>query len=179
MIAIPLNGEHVTIIDDIDADVADFKWYPSIGKNQVPRYAFRGQSGHIVLMHRVILERIVGRSLKSNECTDHINGNGLDNRRSNLRIASTSQNHYNRRKLKILMGKPTTSKYKGVRWENDRKRWRVDIRIDGKKKFLGRFTSEIEAALAYNRAASSAFGEYARLNDSRRANTEITPRMGS
>lgn len=168
MIVIPLNQGYVALVDDADSDLSNFSWYVNKGQNRPVVYATRvvpPKRNKSESMHRVILQRILGRSLKPEELTDHINSDGLDNRRSNLRLASSSQNHYNRRKLGLLKGSPTSSQYKGVRWESDRQKWRVDIRINGKKKYLGRFVSEIDAALAYNSAAMAAFGEYARLND--------------
>ena len=91
---------------------------------------------------------------------DHINDNGLDNRRSNLRICSQSQNLMNCRKPKTLF----SSKYKGVSWVQKHKRWKVSIAFKGKRKYIGHFLSEIDAAKAYNKAAEKYFGEFARLN---------------
>jgi hypothetical protein len=103
------------------------------------------------LLHRIILDAPKGTDV------DHINGNGLDNRRCNLRLATRSQNHANRFK------KPgTTSRFKGVRFE--RNRWHAQIRVQYKKTYLGSFRDEIDAALAYNAAALEAFGEFARIN---------------
>ena len=167
MIEVPLNKGYTAIIDEIDADLAKLQRGVQDGKNRTVFYAQRKICHKTTGMHVLILQRKLGRKLTANEITDHINSNGLDNRRSNLRAASISQNHCNRRKLESLQGRPTSSKYKGVRWEECRGKWRVDIRIEGKRVYLGRFKTEIDAANAYNRAAKAAFGEFARLNDTR------------
>jgi hypothetical protein len=88
---------------------------------------------------------------------DHINGDTLDNRRANLRVCTKSENNRNRRKLH-----PTTSRFKGV-YKNT-KPWIALIECNGKQFVLGRFASEEEAALAYDKAAKEHFGSFARLN---------------
>jgi len=102
-------------------------------------------------MHILITGYKIGRRV------DHINGNGLDNRRSNLRIATSQQNNRNRKICNL-----NTSGFKGVRL--DRNKWRADIRIDGKRKNLGRFVNPEAAAAAYDEAARKYFGEFATLN---------------
>jgi len=107
-----------------------------------------------VLMHRVIMDAPEGMDV------DHINGNRLDNRRANLRVCSHAQNRANSKT-------PVTNKsgYKGVSWCKRDSRWIAFITSNGKSKNLGRFLDIVEAAKAYNRAALSMFGEYARLNE--------------
>lgn len=90
---------------------------------------------------------------------DHINGNGLDNRRSNLRVVSKSQNQAN-----SATSRSGTSRYKGVSWDKTRGKWCAQIKVDGKQTSLGRFTVETDAAHAYDVAAIEAWGEYARPN---------------
>lgn len=92
--------------------------------------------------------------------TDHINLNGLDNRRENLRQANRSQNCANRRK-------PThgvTSRFKGVSWDLRNRKWLAMIMVHKRNIYLGRYLSELEAAKAYNDAAAKYFGEFALLN---------------
>lgn len=91
--------------------------------------------------------------------TDHINGNKLDNRRSNLRIASRSQNLMNR-------GKTSNNKsgFKGVCWNKYRQKWHAQITKPDKKKHLGYFTDKNEAAKAYNKASLKYHGEFAYQN---------------
>jgi len=105
------------------------------------------------LLHRVILD-VVDRSL----VVDHINGNGLDNRRENLRVCTQKENCRNRRKHKV-----GTSKYKGVSMRTNGM-YRSRIRKDGKLYHLGDFSTEQEAAEAYNEMADYLFGEFSREN---------------
>lgn len=90
---------------------------------------------------------------------DHINGDGLDNRRSNLRIVTVQQNSFNQPSRK------GSSKFKGVCFDKETSKWRATIRVGGKKVSLGRHESEEDAAHAYNTAAKEHFGEHAWLND--------------
>ena len=90
---------------------------------------------------------------------DHINGNGLDNRKANLRVCSVAQNNCNRRPQRNCI-----SKYKGVTRTRRGKPWRAVITINRKTRSLGSFASEIEAANAYDEAAKKYHGEYASLN---------------
>ena len=107
-----------------------------------------------LLLHRLIMNAPSGVQV------DHRNGNGLDNRRSNLRIATNQQNHHNTK-----AHRDGTSRFKGVHWESGREKWQAQITTPGgKHKTLGRFTVEEDAARAYDRAAREAFGEFARCN---------------
>lgn len=90
---------------------------------------------------------------------DHVNGNGLDNRRENLRQATIAQNRHNSRPQA-----GSSSRFKGVCWDRGVRKWRAAIKVDGKQRYLGIYTSEEDAARAYDAAAREAFGEYAYLN---------------
>lgn len=105
-------------------------------------------------IHRLIMNTPKGMD------TDHINGNKLDNRKENLRIATRSQNSMNQK----LQVRQTTSKYKGVRLDKRNGRWVAAIKINGKAKHLGVFETEDLAAQAYNKAALECFGEFSKLN---------------
>lgn len=96
---------------------------------------------------------------------DHIDGNPADNKISNLRKSTHQENIMNQKKTKIINGKPTSSRFKGVYLHKPTKKWVAYIWIDDKQKNLGYFTFEIEAALTYNKAAIKWFGEFARLNE--------------
>jgi hypothetical protein len=113
-------------------------------------------------MHRLVIDVLPG-------CyCDHINHNGLDNRKANLRVSTHKQNVWHRRKFSGRtydgLKRPSRSRYKGVDWSNDIKRWRVRIRVNGKRIYLGSFDNEIDAAKAYDIAAKKYRGEFAFLN---------------
>jgi hypothetical protein len=107
----------------------------------------------IQFLHRDVLK---GKSI------DHINHNGLDNRRSNVRVCTPSQNAANSRKSKSP--DKYKSKYKGVSKRSDNGRWFAYLRVNYKQKKLGTFDSEEEAAFAYDAAAKEVWGEYAHTN---------------
>lgn len=105
-------------------------------------------------MHRRIIKAPDGLFV------DHINRNGLDNRKANLRIVTAQQNSWNSR-----MGTSRAkSKFKGVTWDGKKKKWRARIYIDNKLQSLGSFNDEKAAARAYDLAAEKYRGEYAFLN---------------
>lgn len=106
-----------------------------------------------ILMHRFILNAPAGTQV------DHINGNKLDNRKSNLRFCDNKQNSANSKKRK-----DNSSGYKGVYYAKKDKKWIANICIDGKSINLGRFDSAQDAAIKYNSCAKVAFGEFARIN---------------
>jgi len=89
---------------------------------------------------------------------DHINGDGLNNRKKNLRLCTCRQNLRNQRSVR------GTSKYKGIYWNKQNKRWHASIGVDGQVKYLGIFVNEIEGAEAYDKAAAELFGKFACLN---------------
>ena len=115
-----------------------------------------------MLYHQLLLDSY-GKGTST--VIDHIDGNGLNNCRENLRAVSGSQNNMNRRKLPDNI-KKCTSRYKGVCKKSRCKdgKWEAHIKINRKQIYLGRFNSEILAAEAYNKAASQYFGEFALLN---------------
>lgn len=119
-------------------------------------------------IHRLIMERVLGRKLEKSEHVDHLDNNGLNNRRSNLRLATPSQNHANKPKQRGNY----SSKYKGVCFDKSRNKWHSSVNCRNKfpnepwrKKInLGRFATEIEAAQAYDKKAKEIWGEFAQLN---------------
>lgn len=150
------NSSKVAIVDDEDyADASQYVWRLQKATNvsrdleYVVRSAGRGV---IVPIHRQIANP------KSQQVVDHINGDGLDNRRNNLRVCTNQQNLWNR-KAEGWGG----SKFKGVYFEATRSRWVAQLVKNGKK--IRRICqSETEAAITYNNLAMTHFGEYARLN---------------
>lgn len=111
------------------------------------------ESGKRILMHRFILQALEGSQI------DHINGNKLDNRRSNLRFSTQAENMRN-----SSAQKNSTSKFKGVNWDTNQKKWTAQITINYKKHHLGVYTTEEEAARAYDSAALYYFKEFAHTN---------------
>jgi len=156
-IAIPV-GEHVALVDEADAElVAGHRWRPwtsETGKT----YAYTVIGRSTVYMHRRILGTAAGFD------TDHRDGDGLNNRRANLRSATRAQNVANTPKSRRRDGRPRTSIFKGVSWNRTRGRWQVTIKCAGESIFLGRFDDEAGAARAYDAAAFEAWGEFAHLN---------------
>ena len=165
---IPITQGKVALVDDEDfVFLNSFKWTATRGKRKNGQdcfYAYRsekkGGKWRPILMHRIILDA------KKGQLVDHRNHDCLDNRRSNLRLATQSQVHANR---KISFG---SSKYKGVSWFDRTGKWVVYIRIQGKQKNVGYFETEEEAARAYDAKARELFGEFARLNFPDREPTE-------
>lgn len=107
-----------------------------------------------IRMHRLIIAATPG------EAVDHKDGDTLNNTRANLRPASVAQNAWNSAKIR----KGGTSRYKGVSWITRDGHWRAQLWTNGGVITLGRFGDEVEAAKAYDAAASRLFGEFARLN---------------
>lgn len=156
MIEIPLTQGKVALIDDIDGDLAEFKWCAALNKKQF--YVTRRIGTRNVFIHRIILSRILGRELLTNNQCDHINGNGLDNRRDNLRICTNAEN--NRNKGIISTNK---SGFKGVSWYKKGQKWNAKIIVNRKYISLGNYDTPEEAYEAYCNAAKKYFGEFARL----------------
>lgn len=154
IVALPLSRGKVTLIDAADFEkVGRFKWTFATAGYACRSIRRSDNSKQMVLLHRVLMDA------KPEQDIDHINHDGLDNRRSNLRLCSTSENLRNARAKRNGV-----SKYKGVCWDKSRSCWKSEIRITHKRKYIGRFCSEEEAAKAYDKAARFYFGEFAYLN---------------
>lgn len=162
-IEIQLTKGYVAIVDEQDADLASFHWYTQVSKRSVGYAARRlsaSEGAKITLMHRAIMQRVVDRPLLKHEHVDHIDGDGLNNCRSNLRLATRLQNMRN---SKTHIDKK--SPYKGTSYFKPVDLWRSYINFGGKQHSLGYFLTEEEAAIAYNFAAIEHFGEFAKIND--------------
>ena len=151
---IPLTQGKIAIVDDdLYEMLITKKWHFFQSKRSKTGYAARSywQRGKCqqIFMHTEILG-VIG--------IDHINGNGLDNRRENLRQANTAQNCRNRGKIS------TKKNFKGVFEDPKSKQFIAKVKMNRKNYYLGRFDSEIEAALTYDAKVKELFGEFARTN---------------
>jgi hypothetical protein len=148
------QGKVAIVDDDMFEELSSVKWYARKDRMTGNYYAVRSHHGvKFLYMHRVVLRAPDGAQV------DHANRNTLDNRRENLRLCSDSQNRANTPKYL-----QATSRYKGVCWEARYNKWRAVIYKDRKRRFLGNFQDEIDAARAYDKAAVELFGEFACLN---------------
>lgn len=147
---IQLTKNQVTKVDDGDYEYLNqWKWYCN-NTGYAGREHYMGDyKRKTLLMHRIILQAQPGQEV------DHVNGDKLDNRRSNLRFVTRTQNLQNR-----------AWQFKGVSKKSDKtrgqKRWVARINFEGKTKFLGDFFTPEEAEQAYLEATKKYFGEYAR-----------------
>lgn len=138
-----------TLVDSEDFErLSVYSWRVLQCGNNV--YAINGQN---ILMHRLILQ--CDQALD----VDHINGDGLDNRKNNLRVATRRQNLQNKRK-----NQNASSQYKGVTWDKRRRKWKGQIMLNGVNIDLGRHEHEVTAAACYDVAARKYFGPFARTN---------------
>jgi endogenous inhibitor of DNA gyrase (YacG/DUF329 family) len=121
-VMITLTRNLFTIVDEKNIDLSKHNWktLKCVSVNITKYYAVRTAPNHgTILMHRVILERELGRTLDADEEVDHIDGNGLNNLVSNLRPASREDNARNTSKRVSHIGRPSTSIYKGVSYKHD------------------------------------------------------------
>ena len=161
-----LTRGQVALVDDEDYErVNQYKWYAM--KHRKTFCAVRSETlrsrkearetglprRRAVLMHRFIMDA------PDNVMVDHMNHNGSDSRKENLRFCTASQNNMNQ-----ISCRGETSKYKGVCWFKQTKKWMAGIRYGGKGQYLGLFTNEIDAAKAYDKKAIELFGEFALIN---------------
>ncbi len=147
---IPLNDGKIAIIDEADYElVRQYKWHC------YDRYVIcspHGKERTTISMHRLIMKPPAGFVV------DHINQNKLDNRRSNLRICTQSQN-----KANCFKSANNKSGIKGVSWNKSTRKWQTSIRNNRKHIFIGQFKDIHEASQAYAKKAREIFGEFACL----------------
>lgn len=147
---VPLSRGLVAFVDKRDLSLVNGKkWYALKVKHTFYAAAnppmVNRVKGKTILMHGLIL---------GCKGVDHKDGNGLNNRRENLRPATKSQNAVNSKR------REATSPYRGVVWDRHRQKWAAYIRVNGKSRNLGRYETEIEAANAYRQEAVKVYGEF-------------------
>ena len=161
MKAIELTRGKVALVDDEDYEVLSQYHWQAYRNKAGNWYAKRGinpskkgsvEKYTLVYMHQQILDHYDG--------VDHLNGDGLNNQRSNLRKADQSINNQNKKK------KPgTTSAYLGVSWHKQGKKWKAQVKIPkGKVTHLGLFAEEVEAARTYDQAVRALYPGYVKTN---------------
>lgn len=147
------QGLHAIVDDDDFAALAKHKWTAQFNKSRTVVYAIRESRAGRVYMHRLLAG--AGRG----EVVDHVNRNGLDNRRKNLRLVTRGQN-----KLNSPLPKNNKSGFRGVTFDAKKNRWRAFIGYGGALHYLGSFENVEDAARAYDEAATLHHGEFANLN---------------
>ena len=157
-VSTPKHPGLFAMVDDEDYDrIAKYKWTADQRKNVA--YAVRvirtNGKQRTVRLHQFVMETESGQQV------DHIDGNGLNNQKANLRLCNHSQNAAN---VKRRRTSNTTSRYKGVVWNSDNCCWCVYLKCGTKSKNGGSFDSEIAAAARYDELAKAEFGEFAVLN---------------
>jgi len=150
---IPLTKGKYAVVDN-----EDYAWVKSVGKwschiGSSTSYARREEKGVLVIMHRLIVGAPQGLVV------DHIDGNGLNNRRENLGICTNAQNLMNRKNQRN-----NRSGFKGVSWHKAQGKFRAFIYLKGRHISLGSFSKAKEAAQAYNQASLKYHGKFGRLN---------------
>lgn len=155
---IPLTQGQFAIVDAADYDwlMDGPKWYATRDRNTF--YARRNDYAGVGKQRPLMMHRLL-TGVGCGMIVDHINHDGLDNRRANLRICTHSDNQRN-----VRSHRDAGSKYLGVHWNKNAGKWQVRIVADGRRKGLGYFTCEIEAALAYDSAARLHYGAFANPN---------------
>jgi hypothetical protein len=154
-VLVPLSSGGQAVVDSAVAELLrGHVWSESPQGYAVAKIRRHGRQATL-FMHRVIM----GLAHGDFRHVDHVNHDKLDNRLSNLRLATNAQNQHNQ-----VPRTGASSAFKGVVWHRRDKRWIARIHVQSKAIVLGRFTDEIAAALAYDAAARRHFGEFAYLN---------------
>jgi len=154
MRSIALTKGKIALVDDEDYDhLSKHKWFAKTNQSGI---WYVGRNSSRLLGKRKTI--FMHSELMSNLGVDHINGDGLDNRRSNLRLATTAQNGANRK-----LSANNTSGVTGVYWHRAQKKWGAQIKVNRRMIYLGRFIEKQDAISERQKAAKIHFGEFARL----------------
>ena len=151
LIFVPLTRGYEAVVNIADFEIVDgFNWFSIVTPHSV--YAARRDGYKTIYLHRAISMAHKGIDV------DHIDCDGLNNRRENIRVANRSQNNQNRRK-----STNNKSGYKGVSFCKRSSKWRASIKIDGKYKSLGYFNEANKAHEAYCAASKEMHGDFGRI----------------
>lgn len=154
-VRIPLTKGYWATVDASDYHlVAGKPWHALVCGGGKRIYASRSTNPGHLLMHRLILGLT-----DLGTFADHVDGNGLNNCRRNLRACNENENARN-----VPKRRDGSSRFKGVSWRQDGRKWAAGIRVGGKRIHLGIFRLERQAARAYDAAALRLHGQFARLN---------------
>ena len=145
IVEIPVKDKSILIDADDLPRVSEHIW--SIKKCGRTWYPFIKQKDKVVTLGRFLLDA------QSGQVVDHIDGNGMNNQRNNLRFVTQQQNTWNKRRSRT-----SSSKFKGVSWHKKSHCWRATIRVRGKYENLGFFQDEAKAAIAYEKRAREVQG---------------------
>jgi hypothetical protein len=149
---IPVTRRRFVVVDlDDYYRLSKYRWYATVSRNTF--YAARKRRGKRIFMHREIMRP------GDDMVVDHIDRDGLNNCRSNLRLCTVGENCRN-----AVGNAGAMSKYKGVGWHKRIKKWTATIQADKKSYHIGYFSDEIDAAKAYDRRARKLHREFAYLN---------------
>jgi hypothetical protein len=153
VVLVPLTKGLVAQIDFMDIDkLDDGNWCAFVPNDSNTAYACRAYGNKNVLLHRRIMDAPPGVEV------DHRDTNGLNCRRHNLRFCTRQQNSRNK-----AVRQDSRSGLKGAIWDNRAGKWKAEIWVSGRSKYLGLFSSAAEAHAAYRAAALTEFGEFARM----------------
>jgi hypothetical protein len=157
---IPLTQGQFALVDDEDFErLSQFSWHAEWMKNSRSWRAVRNSSRDTSGRHRPILMHREVLNAKPGEFVDHRFHNTLDNRKSELRKCTKSQNAMNQRLLPR-----STSGFKGVTWARNEQKWAARVKLHGKTQHQGYFLTALDAARAYDKAAIMLFGDFALTN---------------
>ena len=154
------NSIHTTVDDEDYYWLSQWNWNAVSIKNKI--YVKRSKKKGVLksgVKYEVFLHRVIMRCNDSNLVVDHIDGNPLNNQKSNLRICTKAENNRN-----TSSHKNSSSKYLGVTYDKARNKWNAQLMVNGKRVLTKRYITEIEAAKAYDVAAALYVGVYANLN---------------
>jgi hypothetical protein len=159
---LPLRARDGAVVGWTLVDDADLEWLSQWTWRLADGYAKRGvlMAGRYrnIFLHQLLCQCPPGKS------PDHINGDRLDNRRANLRPATVAENTRNQ-----CIRRDNTSGFKGVSWDTRASRWKGQIHVGGRTRFLGYFATAEEAHERYQAAARELFGEFHRPPANRRS----------